>query len=273
MGKIFEGRIKELVTCSEYAVKCSDFLTPPEQRAAFDIASEMRAADRCFFWGGAFDAQRRVMFMLPEWMLSYQSTLGGAFDARREEIFYSVMKDMSGEELFSSVSAVEISGSGYESIGHRDLLGALLALGIERDCVGDIAVMSDTNAYVFLKSRMTAHVKGSLTKVGRDTVKVYDAELDGAFRIPVEFEQISESVSSERLDGVIKAVYKMSRSDAEELVSRGEVTLNYKGELKGDRMLSPGDVVSVRGYGKFIYDGNGGVNRRGRLKIQIRKYV
>lgn len=271
-GKIFEGRIRELIKCSEYAVKFSDFLTPLEQRVAFDIANSAGEGGRCFFWGGALDAQRRVMFMLPEWMLSYESTLGGAFDSKREEIIYSVMKEIEDEE-FSTIVPLEIVGSGYETLEHRDYMGALLALGIERSEIGDIAVLGDSRCAVFVKSHMASVIKESLSKAGRDTVKVYDGDLEEGFRVPFEFESVNETVMSCRLDGVVKAVYKLSREAAAELVEKGEVALNYMTETKCDRALSPGDVISVRGHGKFIYDGNGGLNRRGRLKIYVRKYI
>lgn len=271
--RLFDGRVRECVTCSEYEVKHIGFLTPLEQRRAFDIAVAEGASERCFFWGGAFDAERRMLFMLPEWMLSHEGALGGAFDSVREELFHEMLCGDYEEELSSAIEALEIAGDGYETFEHRDCLGALIGLGIERDAIGDIAFVAKSRGIVFLKPAAAALAVETLKKAGRGAVKIDRAEPGRDFRIPTEFELVNETVMSERLDGVVKAVYKMSREDAADIVAKGDVTLNYLTETKTDRMLVPGDVISVRGHGKFIYDGNGGVNRRGRVKIRVRKYV
>ena len=84
---------------------------------------------------------------------------------------------------------------------------------------------------------------------------------------------LTDTVMSARLDGIVKAFCKITREEASDLVEKGDVTLNYITETRTDKIIVKGDVLSVRGHGKFIYDGDRGVNRRGRLRIDARKYV
>lgn len=277
-GKIFEGRVRELLRLSEYEMRASSFLTPAEQQTAFEIALHEKESDRCFFWGGAFDAERRLLIAIPEWMIPDYGALGGVFDEKRETVFHSMLAE-NEVDLTPFLSAVEMTSAGYDELCHRDYLGALLSMGIDRSAVGDIAVLEERRAVAFMKPAACTVALSELKRAGRDTLRVYPYDGVGGkceretLRIPREYEFIDETVMSERLDGVVKAICKMSRDDALELVKRGDVTLNYKQETKPDRLLVPGDVLSVRGIGKFIYDGNGGVNRRGRVKIHVRKYL
>lgn len=273
-GNMFVGRIKDLAESSEYSVRTSAFLTPAEQAAAYDVLCGVGAARRCFFWGGVAEAERRILVMLPDWLAPFES-FGGAFDPAREEALSDIIvSGADGGEVSGAVRPVEISASGYEEpIGHRDYLGSLLALGLERDVVGDIAVTGDYGAFVFVLSGSESFILQNLKKVGKSSVSTKHAVLDTKFRVPREFEIISDTVMSLRLDGVVRALCKISRSEAAELVEKGDVSLNYTPVTKTDREIKKGDILSVRGYGKFIYDGDRGVNRRGRIRFDARKYI
>ena len=272
--RMFGGRIRDLIESSEYSMKISRFLTPAEQAEAFDIARSEGADGRCFFWGGAPGAERRCAVFLPEWMLLEDVPTGGAFDEGREETFREIVESGADSgETGEQIAAVRIEGSAYSEFSHRDYLGALTALGIERDSIGDVCPDSPSSAYVFALASSSRLICSELSSVGRERVTATAAELPRDFRIEKEYEPISGTVMSARLDGVVRVLCNISREAAAELVAHGDVTLNYFVEMKPDRTLERGDVISVRGYGKFIYDGERGVNRRGRLRIDARKYV
>ena len=268
------GRIKDIAISSEYSVKTTGFLSPLEQREAFETAISVGAAERCFFWGGVPECERRMLVMIPDW-LTPEGTFGGAFDPAREEALSEIISEgADGGEINVSVCPVEISASGYDApIGHRDYMGALLGLGIERDTVGDIAVTGDYGAIVFVLEKNADFITENLTKVGASAVKAARTILPEGFRVPREFEVITDTVMSVRLDGVVRALCKISREAAATLVEKGDVTLNYAAETKTDREVKKGDILSVKGYGKYIYDGDRGVNRRGRIRIDARKYL
>lgn len=271
---MFKGRISDLIAASEYTVKTSGFLTPLEQRIAFDTAKSEGAEYRCFFWGGAGDAERRILVMLPDWLTPEQPLLCGPFDEEREDAIREIMASGADSgEIKDAVCAVEITSGKFTALEHKDYMGALLALGIKRETLGDIVPLESGRAVAFLLPHAAAFVGENLEKAGREGVKVEKVTLPDGYRIPWEFETLTDTVMSLRLDGIVKSLCKVSREDAQSLVEKGEVTLNYICETEKDKPVCKGDVISVRGYGKFIYDGDRGVNRRGRIRFDARKYI
>lgn len=271
-GGMFAGRISDLARLSEYEIKTSSFLTPAEQKAALDAARAEGADGRLAFWGGAPECERRVAVFLPDWMAP-DAKYGGAFDPAREDVISEL--ELSGviDGMTDFVVAVTVSGSAYAELEHRDYLGAVTALGIERSAVGDIIVTSKSGAVIFATPAAARVLGEELTSVGRERVTAAATPLPAGFRVEREYEAITDTVMSPRLDGIVRALCNISREAASELVARGDVQLNYEVATKPDAEVKRGDVLSVRGYGKYIYDGDRGVNRRGRLRIDARKYV
>lgn len=271
---MFKGHISDMISASEYSVKTSGFLTPLEQRIAFDTARTEGASGRCFFWGGAADCERRILVMLPDWLTPEEPVLCGPFDEERENVLREIMEaGADGGEISSAVNAVTIISGKFSQLEHKDYLGAILGLGIKRELLGDIVPLDNGCAYAFLLPQALSFVEGNLEKAGKEGVTVEKAELPLSYHVPREFETITDTVMSVRLDGIVKALCKISREDAAELVEKGQVTLNYITETQKDKALTKGDVISVRGTGKFIYDGDRGVNRRGRIRFDARKYI
>lgn len=268
------GRIGDLISGSRFEAKTSAFLTPSEQRTVFENAVSERASERCFFWGGAPEAERRIAVFVPKWMLTDNGIVGGAFDQEREDELREIIKSGSDSGIISdAIVPIEIAGSSYSELSHRDYLGSIIGLGIERDAIGDIVCSSASSAVAFLLPSAAKLVTSELSTVGKEAVAVRIAELPVSFRIEHEYETITETVMSPRLDGIVRALCKISREEAAKLVSSGEVSVNYVTEDRTDYTVVKGDVISIRGYGKYIYDGDRGVNRRGRLRIDARKYV
>ncbi len=271
---MLEGRVSDLLRASAYSVKTSCFLSPAEQNAVFDVARALGDGERCFFWGGAPECERRVAVFLPDWMASGAGELGGAFDPRREEALAEFIESGADDgALAEAIIPLEISCGAYGELCHRDYLGALTALGVERDAIGEIVTTSPSSAIVFAAPAAAALIERELTSVGREKVTVMRDALPEGFRIEHEYETITDTVMSLRLDGIVRTLCKISRESAAELVLSGDVSVNYSVAEKPDAAVEKGDVISVRGYGKFIFDGDRGVNRRGRLRIDARRYV
>ena len=272
--RMFGGRIGDLIASSEYTLRISHFLTPAEQAEAYSIARASGAGERCFFWGGAAQTERRCALFLPEWMIPDGTAPGGAFDEAREEAVREIIDSGADSgEIGSLIVALRTESGAYSELTHRDYLGALTALGIERDSIGDIFVDSPSSSYVFALASAASYIVSELSSVGKERVAATFAKLPHGFRIEREYEPISETVMSPRLDGVVRVLCRISREDAAELVEKGDVSVNYSVVTKTDRTLERGDIISVRGHGKYVYDGDRGVNRRGRLRIDARKYI
>ena len=272
--RLLLARAAELSQRSERGeVTATSFLTPRQQRLIYDDQTRSGAADSLFLWGGFKGAQRRIAMFLPRWITDGAAP-AGAFSQAREEHFVSLLASCGCEEYLHEFTVpVCLSGSGYASLGHRDWLGSLTALGIKRQVLGDIAVENDSSAYVFAKPEAAAFIVKEMKSAGRDRVKAEFAP-EGVQICPnLSFEKLVSSVASPRLDGVVRALCGVSREAAAEIVSGGAAELNYLPVQDADRRVCAGDVLSVRGYGKFIIDRCEDETRRGRIRLEARKYI
>ena len=157
-----------------------------------------------------------------------------------------------------------------DDLTHRDFLGALMHLGIERDVVGDIIVRENA-ACVFVKDSMADYIRDSLDRVRHTPVTV---ELLDEAPEDVRPKLVSErlNVASERPDAVIAKLFNLSRSKAQNLFPQGAVLLNGRPLEKDSCALSDGDVISVRGYGKFIFRGTVHETKKGRIVVNVERY-
>ncbi len=158
-----------------------------------------------------------------------------------------------------------------DALTHRDILGALMNLGITREQLGDI-VLRDNVAYIFATEKIAPFVADNLTKAKHTQLvcTVVDELPEGAL-FTLETRQCV--VSSERIDGIVAHVYKYSRSQANELFRTGKVFLNGKCCENTSALLKDGDTVSVRGQGRFIYRGTLRTTKSGNLSVEVDVYV
>ena len=264
------ARAAELVRREAYDTAFSDFLTPREQRLFYSACAAEGQADRLFFYGGAPGAERRIAVLVPEWLLG-DVPVSDPFDESREQYVASLIENET-IDISGAIAAVSLNGSDYGSLTHRDWLGAILALGLERHVLGAIAVLDEHRAVVFVKPAIVPFIADTLHHAGSDTVRAAAITLPDGFEIPRSFERMEASVASPRLDGVVRALTNLSRSDAASLVLAGDVELNYFPEEKTDAPVEDGDILSIRGYGKYIIDSANTVTRRGRNRLVARKY-
>ncbi len=221
----------------------SAFLDPSE-RAYIKRNLKAPAGVEYDFSGGFPDAERSMFFAHPDWE----------------------------EDVSVPISAVLISSNGKEELTHRDFLGSVMGLGISREVVGDILVKEE-NALVFLKEDIAEYIIYNLTSIGRARVKcsLYEGDLDEFIKKEVKEEAVN--VSSLRLDCVIAGAYRVSRTVSSELVRQGRVKVNFEECFKNDLKLNDGDLISVRGFGRIRYLGISGTSKKGRLYIDIERYV
>ena len=160
------------------------------------------------------------------------------------------------------------------TLTHRDFLGALLALGIKREVVGDILI-EEENAYFFVLDAAAPLVETELGLVGRVgvSVRTCGAEEIEAAGIRQKFEERSASVASMRLDAVLSAAAHLSRQEAARLVGMGLVAVNGEVRQKAAVTVQDGDKLSVRGRGKFRIEADGSATRKGRLVVRVKRYL
>ena len=157
-----------------------------------------------------------------------------------------------------------------DELGHRDFLGSLMNLGIERNVMGDILVKDNKRAYIMCQNNIAEYIVDNLTKIKHTNVKCRIADNERLTELEPEYKEANYIVASERFDAIIAAVTKCSRSDTLLMFREKKVTLNSKQETRNSISLKPGDVFSVRGYGKYTYEGASGNTRKGKLCINIK---
>ena len=157
-----------------------------------------------------------------------------------------------------------------DKLTHRDFLGALMNLGIEREMLGDIKILNN-EGYLFCLDKISQYIVDNLSSIKHTSVKckIIDDIPELFNQIPDEEEYI---VSSLRIDTVVSAVFKMSRNSASQLINQEKIFINSKTVYKDSVQLKEGDVISVRGYGKFIYSQTVNETRKHKMVVVIRLY-
>jgi len=155
-----------------------------------------------------------------------------------------------------------------DKLTHRDFLGSLMGLGIRREVLGDI-IIDDNSAYIYCLTSIADYIISEFTQAKHTKIKVsfVTAPPDKAASLP---EKSRIVISSERLDAVIAAVYRISRSESQQLFVKEHVFVNSR--LITSTSYSPdmGSVISVRGHGRFIYEGIERETKKGRLSASVR---
>ena len=190
---------------------------------------------------------------------------GGYDDAERRVlgVFYE-------DETPFPIAAIEFKFRKNDKLTHRDFLGALMSLGIERETVGDILV-EDGRAVAFVKEEIKDYVASQIFKIGNAGVKISDADT-GKLPNGRGFEEKEYTVPSLRLDAVVSAVTGLSREKSKNLILSGSVSRNHLECSDHSKQMEEKDVLTVRGKGKYVINGVLGETKKHRIKISIVHY-
>jgi len=157
-----------------------------------------------------------------------------------------------------------------DELTHRDILGALMNLGMERKMLGDILV-KEIHAYVCCITSMAEFICENLTRVKHTTVTC--TPTDG---IPEElrphFEEQFYVLPSDRLDCLVAKLTNLSRMRVRELFEKGDVIKNSMPATMPDFRMTYGDIISVRGYGRWKYEGPEKLTHKGKLRVRVLHY-
>ncbi len=220
------------------------FLSLREQ----ELVRRLMGEENLTFFGGYPGAERAVACFLPDYL---------------EE-------DDLGEE--GPVACLRATFFEKDTLSHRDFLGSLMGAGIKRETVGDICVGKGQCDF-FLLSDIAPYVEQNLVSAGRTKLHLERIPLAAA-EIPVpETLTRQDTLASLRLDSVIGAGFRVSRNQAVRYVLSGAAAVDGLPCEKPDRILTEGAVVSVRGLGKIRLTLVKGQTRKGRLSVEIEKFV
>lgn len=220
----------------------SDFLDMHEQ----SVLEEIRFSSPVFLWGGYNEAERRI------------ACFGFTETPETDELPAQWICIAPAAQKFA------------DALTHRDFLGALLSLGLRREMIGDI-VVTENCGYVFCMRTVVSCILSELSRVKHTTVRCSAAEAlpPDAVRAPEYSEFV---VAGTRLDALCAAVFHLSRADAQKRIAAGRVFVNSREITKSDFSPSDGDIISVRGLGRFVFDGVARETKKGKLRVEIGIY-
>ena len=253
------ARIDDIKRAAEKGdVGITAFLSPREQRLSEEYLKSRGATFASY--GGYSEAERKRIYVLPDYMATEVEDL--------EEL-------LSSYGYSSRIRPLKISGSGYKKLSHRQYLGSILALGLQRDVVGDILLLDEDGreAILLCDETIKDFLLSELDRIGGDKVRVSELEPKGWEAPKRKTVPVKDTVASPRVDAVVAALCDLSREKARYAVESGLVELDYESEERPDRMLTAPVTVSVRGYGKFLILSLSDKTRKGRYRLEASKYV
>ena len=241
----------------------TDFLTPAEAAEADDVCRGLCAGSdvEWSLEGGYEDAERRICVLRPK------DPWGDGSPADAWNNGVGAAADPSGD---GPICVLRISiPKGSPKLTHRDYLGSLLGLGIERHVTGDILVREDGADAVVL-SDMAEYMAQNLTSVGRASVSCEVLDISQLVAGQQLTKEIRDTVASLRLDSVCASAFRTARGKAQDAIKAGLVSVNGRQCLKPDTELSEGDRISCRGKGRAVLAEVGGRTRKDRITITLR---
>lgn len=246
-SKLLKAKISDLFDlCDKHCeAKFSDFLDGGEV-ALLEDELQIPYGYNTMFFGGYDAAERKIFGVFPEW----QEAEIGEFP----------------------LSIVRFDVPKFRTLTHRDYLGTLMSLGLDRNRTGDILVDED-GAYVLVSSENAEYVVRSITKIANIGVKGHIVNTNDFTPPKAKTVEKMCVCASLRLDAVVAAAFNLSRANAEKLISSGYVKVNHREVTDRSKQIQIGNLLSVRNYGRFILKDTGNNTGSGRLHITVEKFV
>ena len=204
-------------------------------------------------FGGVEDSERKILLIYPE-----------KYDMKMLQKNYSKI---------IKVIRVILNDDEKGKYSHRNYLGGIVKVGMKREKVGDILVFDD-GADILVKEEAVENLKQELIKLNRfENSKFEVINLEELRKAEIKVEDIKIIVPSLRLDNFVSDLAKTSRSKAVQIIDSERVFINGQNETKVSKQVKLGDVITIRGKGRFVVKEFSGTTRSGRMVVNIEKYV
>lgn len=240
---------KKKICNSKNKITYTDFLNEKEQR----VIEKNVKLENAFFYGVNENADRKILVFYPEKLT--------------EELVRKSLKSvLSGIRIILKNDQI----GNYE---HKNYLSALIKIGIDRGKIGDILV-DDYGADIITFDMNKEFIIQSLSELTRFRKANIDIiPIDDIKQKIDRFEESTIIVSSMRIDNIVAELAGCSRTNADEYINSEKVFVNYETALKGSKTIFEGDIVTIRGKGKFRIDGLVRNTRNNRFVIKVNKYA
>ncbi|WP_143147885.1 YlmH/Sll1252 family protein [Parasporobacterium paucivorans] len=248
-GKLFSRRIMELAVRAyengHYTF--TGFLNPTEVDTFLRIQPDLKFISSIIHGGGENNERQMIRFGGPD-MMGY------------EEDF-----------PIDIIGVRPLAAKFADDLNHRDFLGAVMNLGIERDVVGDILV-KENNGYIFCARHISHFIMENLTKIKHTDVRCLILD-ESPEDIQPKRQEEKINVNSLRCDAVVAKLCHLSRNQGLELFQAKKVIINGRIVENNSQMLKEQDVVVIRGYGKFVMMGISHITKKDRIVVIVEKFL
>ena len=224
-----------------YTKQLTDFLDPLERQIIRSVIGESNDDIRVSFWGGDKEAERKRALIAP---------------------FYEEHKIDDYELVLYQANFAKK----FININHGDVMGAFLGLGLERKKMGDIIINND-QIQIYTTKDIALYVQTNLVAINRANIRLEEVSLNESLERNDIWKEQTHSVSSMRLDILIKEIYRISRSKAAQLIKREQVKVNFKTVSDQAMTVLEADLISVRGYGRSRIIEIGGMSRKNKTFV------
>lgn len=243
---VFKKTLSQLnEALNHYKIQVTDFMTPDLYIPLKEIIGQTDV--QCVMIGGFNYYERAKLLMLPPYSppidtQTYISAIEGSY-----------------QEKFSQLN-------------HRDVLGALMSLGIQRKKIGDIWIGKGQFQFLIDKE-LEAYILTHLEKIARSGVRLQSIPLCSLNTIQIQFEVFEGTLASMRLDSVLSMILKESREASKKIIQAERVKVNYRLVDKFDYEVKVNDLISVKKVGRFMIVDHFGETKKGRLRLKVQKFI
>lgn len=243
-------------TATESILTASNFMSLDELSEAVKTERVNNQFVDTFYYGGYDEAERKTAVFIPK--------------------FYEVdecnIKEFLDVEDLNPLCVLNVKKDKFSVLSHRDYLGALMGLGIKREMIGDIIINEDGCSILCLKS-ISSYIANNLKQAGRGQLTVVAGDTGSLNASENKTETVFISVASLRLDCVAAAAFRLSRNNAVDCINQGLVYVNTARVMKIDYTLKMGDKLVIRGKGKTVVEEIVGESKKGRIHLNIKRYL
>ena len=239
----------------EATVQSTAFLDPRQRTLLLPLEKSQSEFVRTFYYGGYDGAERLCAVFVPRF-----------FEQDNAQDFFRSFPE------YCPFSLLRLEKDRFSELSHRDYLGALMALGLRRETLGDI-ITDNGGCFLFCLSSVKRFILENLKSAGRASITVNEAGTDAFLQKNERTQDVFFSVASLRLDAVCGCAFSLSRAKAAQFIESGLVFVNGVQVTKSDKKLSAGDKIVLRKKGKAVLLEVKGESKKGRTHITVRKYL
>ena len=232
----------KLLVNEQFRPKLTDFLDPRQQEIVRSLVGQ-NSDTLVSFWGGHEQTERKRGLIYP----TYFNPEPADFELAVFEVNYPVK---------------------FVQLEHRQILGALMNVGLKREKFGDI--LSEGKRFqVVLPDEVADFIQWNFTSAGKTKVSLEKVPDDSIVTFKQSFIYNDITASSLRLDTILAEAYKISRSKVKPFIEGGDVKLNWKVSEDASTPIQVKDVISLRGKGRCHVESVEGQTKKGKWRVKL----